>query len=97
MLRAKFAVKVEEKPASVQYGNCIEEMFKNFIAKKISIDLGNELFGRGKSKEQIILQNREIWMKEFEQQVRIIRQNALKKLCEENKFLTEICKAKKQV
>lgn len=96
LLKAKFVAK-EEKPASVLYGNCIQEFFKNFITKKISIDLGNDLFGNGKSKEQIILQNRESWMKEFEQQVGIIRKNALKKLCEENKFLNEISKAKKQV
>ena len=96
LLTAKF-VSLVEKPKNDRYRDYIKEFFLNFIKKKVSMGCADEVLARSKTIEQLILHNREGWVKEFEQRVGIIRQNAIRKLEEENKILDEINKAKKQI
>ena len=86
LLTAKFVNSIEEKPENDKYKEFIQEFFINFIKKKVFMDCADGMFARSKSREQIIRQNRTSWMKEFEQQVGVIRQNALRKINEENNF-----------
>lgn len=81
----------------MQYQQFIEEKFRNFLVAKLNgFEKEDSLEGKIKS-EEMVIKNREGWMKEFENKVGVIRFNAIKKLSGERRFMAELIRAQKHL
>ena len=83
----------------MQYKQFIEEKFRQFLVDKLNQSTGNnsEIIETKFKNEEKAIKNREIWMKEFQDQVGIIRFNAILKLGDEKRFTAELIRAQRQI
>ncbi|OMJ75056.1 hypothetical protein SteCoe_25902 [Stentor coeruleus] len=82
----------------MQYQQFIEEKFRSFLVDKLNhLSLQDESFEAKLECEDKAMKNRERWMKEFENNVGVIRFNAIKKLCDERRFTAELIRAQRQM
>ena len=79
----------------MQYQQFIEEKFRHFLVDKLNHL--NENSTDKVTSETNAMKNREAWMKEFEQNVGIIRFSCIGKLKDEKRFTAELIRAQRQL
>ena len=88
----------KEMLEEMQYQQFIEEKFRFFLVEKLNDSFDGSDDGESRNKnEDKAMKSREIWMREFEDKVGIIRYNAIKKLGDEKRFTAELIRAQRQL